>query len=106
MIKLTDRAAEQIKTLVPEAERSEKGLRIFVENGGCSGMQYVMKIDASQEKDEIIENNDAKLLIDPQSISYLKDSTIDFEDGLTNTGFRIQNPNAKQTCGCGTSFEA
>lgn len=105
MVTITPPAAEQIRTLVPKDE-PDKGLRIFIEKGGCSGRQYMMSIDAAKEGDHVIELNGAKVFIDEASYVFLKGSNITFEDSLTNTGFRIINPNARQTCGCGTSFEA
>jgi iron-sulfur cluster assembly accessory protein len=106
MVTLTSAAAAQIRSLVAQDGRPGVGLRIFIDKGGCSGLQYNMTIDAPQEGDQETEFEGAKLFIDRESAGYLAGSTIDFEDGLTNTGFRIRNPNAKQTCGCGTSFEA
>jgi len=106
MIEITEAAAKQILTLVEESGLNQAGLRIFIEPGGCSGLQYSMQISESCEGDQKIESNGALLFLDEKSASYLKGSTIDYSDSLSSTGFRIQNPNAKQTCGCGTSFEA
>jgi len=106
MVSLTPAAAAHIRGLVNQDGRPGTGLRIFIDKGGCSGLQYNMTIDAPHEGDQRTELEGASLFIDPESAGYLAGSTIDFEDGLTNTGFRIRNPNAKQTCGCGTSFEA
>lgn len=106
MIQLTDTAAAEITQLVRRQGKSGEGLRIYIEKGGCSGLSYEMKLDLPQEGDHTVVQSGATLMIDPESLSFLKGSVIDFEDGLTNRGFRILNPNAKQTCGCGTSFEA
>ncbi len=103
-LKVTDKAAAQIAELA--AGRLGKGLRIFVEAGGCSGLQYGMSLDDKKTDDTIIEHLGAMVLLDPSSQVYLHGSTIDYSDGLTGAGFRIHNPNARQTCGCGTSFEA
>lgn len=103
MIQLTEKAAKQILILVDDP--ATEGLRIFIDKGGCSGMQYNMKVDKVAVNDEIIENQGGRVFVDPESLRYLKDVTIDFTDSLTDTGFKIRNPNAKQTCGCGTSFE-
>lgn len=105
MITLTPSAAEHIRALTP-AEEPEKGLRLYVDKGGCSGLQYEMNIDRRHEGDFLVELEGAKLFVDSASSGYLKGCTIDYLDSLTSTGFRIINPNAKQTCGCGTSFEA
>lgn len=108
MITVTDSAAEQLHTLIAGQPESEgKGLRIFVEAGGCAGMQYGMALDAQKEGDEIIAPREGvRVLVDAFSAKYLRGSTVDFTDGLTGAGFRILNPNASRSCGCGTSFEA
>ncbi len=106
MIEITEPAAEQIHLLVKESGTPGAGLRIFIEKGGCSGLQYTMQIAEQQEGDQQIESHGASVFLDEESAGYLKGSTIDYSDSLSSTGFRIQNPNAKQTCGCGTSFEA
>lgn len=106
MITVTESAAQQLQTLLAEHDApAGSGLRIAVESGGCSGMQYNMGIDGVKPEDEISERNGVKVLVDPASAGYLRDSVLDYSDGLTGAGFRIQNPGAKRTCGCGTSFE-
>jgi len=106
MIHITETAAARIKELTTEDARPLACLRIFIDSGGCSGLQYNMIVDEPHSGDQQIEEHGAKLSVDPEGLDYLKGSTIDFEDSLTSTGFRIIKPNAKQTCGCGTSFEA
>jgi iron-sulfur cluster assembly accessory protein len=106
MVQLTDSAAAEITQLVRQQGKKGEGLRIYIEKGGCSGLSYEMKLDVPREGDHTVAHGDATLMVDPESLALLKGSVIDFEDGLTNRGFRIRNPNAKQTCGCGTSFEA
>ncbi|MFQ5998083.1 MAG: iron-sulfur cluster insertion protein ErpA, partial [Candidatus Bathyarchaeia archaeon] len=81
------------------------GLRIWVSGGGCSGFQYGMAFDSKRDDDEVIESNGVKVLIDPMSTKYLEGSQIDFVEGLEGSGFKINNPNVKSTCACGTSFE-
>lgn len=103
-IRLTEKAVKQIQSL--NGGDSSKSLRVFVEAGGCSGLQYGMEIAPRKEGDIQIEDNQGLLFVDEQSSTYLNGCTIDYADGLAYTGFRIQNPNAKTTCGCGTSFEA
>ena len=106
MITVTDSAVKHLRTLLAErAEAAGVGLRIFVENGGCSGMQYGMSFDQPKPDDEVTEREGVRVVIDPQSAAFLQGSVVDYEDSLTGTGFRIQNPKAKRTCGCGTSFE-
>ncbi|MEM6884401.1 MAG: iron-sulfur cluster assembly accessory protein [Verrucomicrobiota bacterium] len=106
MIEITEQAAQQIQVLVDDSGAPEAGLRIFIERGGCSGLQYTMQISEQQDGDHHFESHGASVFLDQESAGYLKGSTIDYSDSLSSTGFRIQNPNAKQTCGCGTSFEA
>lgn len=86
-------------------EGEELGLRVFVEKGGCAGLQYGMKVDAAREGDLVSERDGAKVFVDMESASFLKGAELDYCDDLTGTGFRIVNPNAARSCGCGTSFE-
>ena len=107
MIEVTDSAVKHLQDLLRNtADEKNTGLRIFVERGGCAGMQYGMKLDIPMEGDEITERDGMQVLIDRESMAFLKGSTIDYTDSLTGTGFRILNPNAQRSCGCGTSFEA
>ncbi|MBV9127623.1 MAG: iron-sulfur cluster assembly accessory protein [Verrucomicrobia bacterium] len=107
MIILTDPAVAELKTLLAERGDAEEGcgLRIFVEKGGCSGLEYGMKFAPPEPGDATIERDGARVFIDAASADYLRGCTIDFHDGLTGAGFRIHNPNAVRTCGCGSSFE-
>ena len=106
MITVTDSALEKLKTLLLEqAESGGKCLRIFVEAGGCSGMQYGMAFDHEQEGDEVFERGGVRMLVDSFSSKHLREATIDFADELNGEGFKICNPNASRSCGCGTSFE-
>lgn len=102
-VNLTEKAAEQVAGLVGD---SGKGLRIFIDAGGCSGMSYGMEISEPQDGDEVTEQHGVRVLVDEMGQTYLKGSTIDYSDSLTATGFQILNPNARSTCGCGKSFEA
>ncbi len=106
MITVTASAVKQVQELQNEQpEHSGKGLRIFVETGGCAGMQYGMSFDHSKDGDKVIEDSGVKFFIDAYSVKFLDGATIDFQDGLTGAGFRIANPNAVRDCGCGSSFE-
>lgn len=105
MIIVTDSAFAQLQNLVREQDDHSKGLRIFVESGGCAGMQYGMQLDHAQEGDEIVERDGVKVMVDPRSQEFLQGSTVDYVDDLAGAGFRIKNPNAVRSCGCGTSFE-
>jgi iron-sulfur cluster assembly protein len=106
MITVTDPAFAQLRALVDERGEPQKGLRIFVESGGCAGMQYGMTLDEVQPGDEIFEQAGVKVIVDPQSLGFLRGATVDYSDDLAGAGFRIHNPNAVRSCGCGTSFEA
>ena len=106
MITVTDSAVKHLRSLLAErAEAAGTGLRILVENGGCSGMQYGMSMDQPRPDDEITEREGVCVMVDAKSAAFLDGSVVDYEDSLTGTGFRIQNPRARRTCGCGTSFE-
>jgi iron-sulfur cluster assembly protein len=105
MLTVTDSAVQQLQTLVHEQDDQTKGLRIFVEKGGCAGMQYGMALDHAQQGDEVFEREGVKVIVDPESAGYLEGATIDYSDDLAGAGFRIKNPNAVRSCGCGTSFE-
>jgi iron-sulfur cluster assembly protein len=82
-----------------------EGLRILVEKGGCAGMQYAMKLDVPREGDLLSEAEGARVFMDPASAALLRGAELDYCDDLVGTGFRLQNPNAARSCGCGTSFE-
>ena len=101
-ITLSDNATMKILSLVADAP--EKGLRVKVVGGGCSGLQYRMDIDAPHPGDKIFERDGAKVVVDRKSFLYLNGTELDFADGLMATGFTLHNPNVKRTCGCGASF--
>jgi iron-sulfur cluster assembly accessory protein len=106
MINVTDSAVNHLRSLLAEQPaQTGKGLRVRVAKGGCSGMQYEMALDERHEGDAVLQRDEVEFLIDAESADFLRDATLDFEDGLTGAGFRIVNPNAARTCGCGTSFE-
>src|ERR1700760_333067 len=105
-VSLTEEAARHIGTIVGQPNTENKGLRIFIETGGCSGMSYAMEIAPRKAGDEEFGDHGVKLFVEDRGLVYLAGSVIDYKDGLTGAGFRITNPNAKQTCGCGKSFEA
>ena len=105
MINVTQNAAEQLRRLLGE-QTQNRGLRVQITKGGCSGLHYEMTLGEKKADDEIVEREGVQFFIDNESASYLNGATLDFRDGLTGTGFHIENPNASRTCGCGTSFEA
>ena len=103
-VTLTESAARRIAEIVA-GEPAGTMLRVSVEGGGCSGFQYMFDlVDAAAADDAVIERDGAKVLIDPVSMAYLAGSEIDFVDDLIGAAFKIQNPNATASCGCGTSF--
>ena len=106
VVQLTPSAAEEVKTLLTKPENGGKLLRLYVEQGGCSGMQYSMTFDEQRPDDLTTEMHGVSVLIDPFSAQYMRGATVDFSDSLSSGGFKITNPNARQTCGCGKSFTA
>ena len=106
VIELTQSAANEVKFIL-EKNHSNGGkfLRLYVEKGGCSGMQYGMTFDEKRDGDLSVEAHGVSVLVDPFSAEYLRGTVVDFSDALTGGGFKISNPKAKQSCGCGKSFE-
>ena len=102
MISLTNFAADKIKNLL--AKKEEKGIRVGVRGGGCSGFTYTLMFDDKGDKDRVIESHDVEIYVDPKSFLYLMGTEIDFVDELNRSGFKFVNPNARRTCGCGESF--
>ena len=100
--KVTDRAFERLAQIIPAS--SDKGLRVAVEGGGCSGFQYNIDLDTKHEDDLILEKEGTKVFIDNTSLPFLSNATIDFSEELIGARFTIDNPNASSSCGCGTSF--
>jgi iron-sulfur cluster assembly protein len=104
LVSMTASAAEKVQELLAQEEGAELGLRIFVAGGGCSGLQYGMTLDETQDGDEVFETNGVSILIDEMSSQYISGSEIDYVDSLMGAGFTVNNPNAVSTCGCGHSF--
>jgi len=105
-ITLTDKAINEVKKIKAENQIPEDfGLRIGVKGGGCSGLTYTLGFDSDiKDTDKIMLKDDIKVLIDWKSILYLSGTTVDYSDGLTGKGFVFNNPLARKTCGCGSSF--
>lgn len=105
LVTITEKAIQQIQT-ISQAENPDgtKGLRLAVSGGGCSGLSYKIEFSDPKEKDNVLQFGNVKVLIDPKSVIYLKGIVLDFKDGLNGKGFVFDNPNAKNTCGCGESF--
>ena len=106
VVGLTARAAEECKSLLALPENAGKNFRVYVEQGGCSGMQYGMIFDEKRDGDLVSEQRGVSVFMDAISAQYLRGTLIDFSEELVSGGFKISNPNAKQSCGCGKSFEA
>ena len=106
MITLTATAITHLKELLAsQGAASNAGLRLHVEKGGCAGMQYTMRIDQSNASDQVYTQGGVSVLIDSESYRFLQGSTIDYQESLNDSGFKLENPNAVRSCGCGTSFE-
>lgn len=107
MLTLTDNAQKAISRFIKGSDAEIEGLRISVEGGGCSGMQYGMSLEeAARSDDKVVEINGIKLFIDPHSAPLLEGLNIDFQDSMDGSGFKFTNPNASNSCGCGKSFSA
>ncbi len=103
---LSDAATATVRNLLIQKNVPDYGLRVFVAGGGCSGMQYGMALEAeARNYDHVIEQDGVKVFIDPTSMMYLNQATIDYVDSIMGGGFKIENPNAVTSCGCGTSFK-
>ena len=98
---------KRLKAVMSSEGKSDHFLRMSVDSGGCSGMNYKMDFDKNQDTyDKVFDQNGLKVVCDLKSWLYLKNITIDYSDDMLNGGFKIENPNAERTCGCGTSFSA
>lgn len=106
MITLTERAAAELRAMLERRGAApEVGLRLAVRRGGCAGWQYEMGFAPSEEGDFILEAHGAKVIVAADSVDKLRGCEIDFSDALSDAGFKVHNPNAARSCGCGTSFE-
>src|SRR5437660_9919432 len=103
IVSLTPSAAEEVKSMLGKAENAGKTLRVYVEQGGCSGMQYGMVFDEPRPDDIEGMIHGVSILVDPFSAQYVRGALVDFSDSLTGGGFKISNPIARQSCGCGKS---
>ena len=104
---VTEKAVKRLKAVMSSEGKEDHVLRMSVEGGGCSGMSYKMDFDMAQgDFDKVFETNGLKVVCDLKSWLYLKNITVDYSDDMLTGGFKIKNPNADRTCGCGTSFSA
>ncbi|MBL8086770.1 MAG: iron-sulfur cluster insertion protein ErpA [Chthonomonas sp.] len=105
-ITLTPRAANELKDLMQSQQKNDAALRVWVAGGGCSGLSYGMAIDDNEPEqgDQIFQQDGVKIVIDPMSLHYMEGSEVDYVEDAMGGGFKIENPNATQSCGCGSSF--
>jgi iron-sulfur cluster assembly protein len=105
-INLTPTAAEAIRDLLTKKDAQDHALRVFVQGGGCSGYQYGMALDPNTRDDDIVsECHGVRVVVDEVSIRYMYGSTIDYVEDVMGSGFKVENPNAMASCGCGNSFQ-
>ncbi len=107
MINLTENAAQQALRIMTEnaINTNQAGVKVAVKAGGCSGLNYVLDIvESPEENDRVFVQNGVRVFVDPKSYLYLSGTEVDYESTMTGGGFKFQNPNAKRSCGCGTSF--
>ncbi len=107
-ITLTSRAAKELRDLMASENKQSASLRVWVAGGGCSGMTYGMALDENkpEEGDQCYEQDGLKIVIDGLSLQYMEGAQVDYVEDAMGGGFKIENPNAKNTCGCGSSFQA
>lgn len=106
MISLTPRAAEELgKLLEQRATSADSGLRLAVRRGGCAGWQYEMQVAEPAPEDVVVDSEGARVIVASDSVDRLRGCEIDYVDDLSDSGFRVNNPRAARSCGCGTSFE-
>lgn len=105
IIQLTEAAARKARELAAGSQHPDDALRILVKDGGCSGMRYELLFDGEvAEQDTEFDQYGMRVVVDAESAQYLRGLTVDYTDGLNDAGFKIENPNATETCGCGESF--
>jgi iron-sulfur cluster assembly protein len=107
MITLTERAACELKELMTSENKIGASLRVWVAGGGCSGLSYGMALDDNEPEaeDQMFETDGVKVLIDSLSLNYMNGASVDYVDDVLGGGFKIENPNATSSCGCGSSFQ-
>lgn len=106
-LSLTASAAAKVASLIAEEANPELKLRVYISGGGCSGFQYGFSFDELAEADDLtVQRDGVTLIVDPLSLQYLMGAEVDYRESLQGSQFVIRNPNAKTTCGCGSSFSA
>ena len=107
LVKLTSSAADKVSALLQRQGRPEGVLRVAVMGGGCSGLQYKMDLqDSPANRDILVESRGVRVVVDPKSALYVTGSELDYQSGLEESGFKVNNPNAATSCSCGESFSA
>lgn len=107
MIQMSERAVSKVKELLVSENKTEHGLRVAVQGGGCSGFQYGLTFESElRPNDQVLEMNGLKIYVDAMSGMYLEGVKIDYIDSLEGSGFKIENPSSTGSCGCGHSFSA
>lgn len=105
MITITENVDTKVSEILQEEGNADASLRVFVQGGGCSGMQYGFTLETEQNEDDfVIEQQGVKYLVDAMSMQYLEGAVIDYKEDLQGANFVISNPNAQTSCGCGSSF--
>jgi iron-sulfur cluster assembly protein len=106
-IQVTERALKRIRQVFERQGISGGGLRLGVQGGGCSGLSYLIRFEPKERPtDRVLEFDGVRIFVDPKSLLYLEGVTLDYKESLMQSGFVFDNPNAKTSCGCGTSFTA
>lgn len=106
MLTLTNRAVNRIQQVVKDTSNKYAGLRVGLQDGGCSGYTYLLEFEpAPEEEDIVFEQGGAKVFVHPLHLPYLTGSALDWTEGELQSGFRLENPNVKRSCGCGESFD-
>src|ERR687885_415770 len=105
MITLSDQAVDKVKELIEMQQKDGSGLRVYVAGGGCSGLRYgMMPEDNADDDDEVLDFKGLPVYIDPMSLGYLDGASVDYVESVMGAGFKVDNPNAVSSCGCGSSF--
>ena len=106
MITVSESAVKHLRELLESLGASAgSGLRLLVQKGGCAGMEYAMRVDQPGSSDSVFEQGGVRIIVDSGSLAFIDNSTIDYSDSLSDAGFKVLNPNAARSCGCGSSFE-
>lgn len=104
IVALTEKAANKVKQMLEKENKKDYGLRVGIVMGGCSGYMYDISFEKEpKSSDTVMEEKGVKIFMNPESITFMKGSTVDYKNGLQNAGFKIDNPNVKRSCGCGHS---